>query len=274
MTRIHWRLILDEAHHGAYNMALDEALLISAAARHNLPALRLYAWDPATLSLGFAQPSQDIDMERLQTLGWGLVRRPTGGRAILHTDELTYSITAPIDDPLLHGSLLESYRKISVALLAALKYLNIPANGDKQYAETPGAAHQNPVCFETPSNYEITCGGKKLVGSAQARKHNGILQHGSLPLVGDISRITNVLRFESEKERDTAAVKVLARAATAASILSEPPSWQTAAQAFARGFTETFGIEFIDSRPTPEELTITEDLINTKYASDSWTLRI
>ena len=73
MTRIHWRLILDEAHHGAYNMALDEALLMTAAARHNSPALRLYAWDPATLSLGFAQPSQDIDMERLQTLGWGLV---------------------------------------------------------------------------------------------------------------------------------------------------------------------------------------------------------
>jgi lipoate-protein ligase A len=274
MEKVKWRLIIDEAHEGAYNMAFDEALLLSAATKHTPPTLRLYSWDPATLSLGFAQPSADVDRERLQKQGWGLVRRPTGGRAILHTDELTYSLTAPQDDPYLSGSLLESYRKISVALLAALRRLNIEANGDKHYGDAPTTGHQNPVCFESPSNYEITAQGKKLIGSAQARKHGGILQHGSLPLYGDITRITWALKYDNENERARAANQVVSRAITTASVLPVPPSWHTATQAFVEGFMESFDIVLLESKPTEEEAKTAAQLFTSKYASDAWTFRI
>ena len=105
-------------------MALDEACLLSSAERRSLPTLRLFSWEPPTLSLGYAQKSSEVNFQQLHEHGWGLVRRPTGGRAILHTDELTYSVTAPLDDPVMAGSLLESYQRISKALLAAL---NTPA---------------------------------------------------------------------------------------------------------------------------------------------------
>ncbi len=126
--------------------------------------------------------------------GWDLVRRPTGGRAILHTDELTYSVAGPQDEPRLAGSVLESYRVLAQALLYALQLLAIPAQAqEKPGTASTGSPNQNPVCFEVPSNYEITVGGKKLVGSAQARRKEGVLQHGSLPLYGDLTRIVQAL---------------------------------------------------------------------------------
>ncbi len=108
-------------------MAVDEALLDSAGQGLSLPCLRLYSWDPPCLSIGYAQPSADIDQQRLFALGWDWVRRPTGGRAILHTDELTYSVVASLAEPRVSGSVLESYQRLSTALLTALHSLSIPA---------------------------------------------------------------------------------------------------------------------------------------------------
>ncbi|HQK05745.1 MAG TPA: hypothetical protein PK558_07165, partial [Anaerolineaceae bacterium] len=133
----------------------------------------MYAWQPATLSLGFAQPHLDVDLAALEEEQWGLVRRPTGGRAILHVDELTYAVAGSDDEPFLAGGLLESYCKISRALLTGLARMNVTAFGDKAYTNEPPDNKKNPVCFETPSNYEITVDGKKLIGSAQSRKYGG-----------------------------------------------------------------------------------------------------
>src|SRR3989337_4154135 len=94
-----WRLVITPPARGAWNMALDESILEQIGRGASLPTLRLYAWDPACLSLGHAQPFADVDMTRLKERGWEVVRRATGGRAILHTDELTYSVIAPNDEP-------------------------------------------------------------------------------------------------------------------------------------------------------------------------------
>ncbi len=102
-------------------MAVDEAILEHIGRGQALPTLRLYAWEPACLSLGYAQPYADVDEARIKERGWEVVRRPTGGRAILHTDELTYSVTAPADEPRLAGSVLESYNRLAVALLQAVQ---------------------------------------------------------------------------------------------------------------------------------------------------------
>jgi lipoate-protein ligase A len=268
-----WRVILSDSGTGTWNMAMDEALLKSASSRQSLPTLRVYSWDPATLSLGFAQSVLEVDQKTLTKKGWGLVRRPTGGRAILHTDELTYSVTAPLDDPLLSGNLLESYRKISMALLAGLDYLGVNAAGDKEYDHQESQNNQNPVCFETPSNYEITAAGKKLIGSAQARKYGGLLQHGSLPLYGDLTRITQVLKYEDKISRIIASEKLTAHAVTLENVAGKVFTWQTVAEAIINGFSMVFDIRFEFSEPTSSEIQLASELEQSKYGSIDWTNR-
>lgn len=268
-----WRLLLTPPARGAWNMAVDEALLESVGRGDSLPALRLYAWQPPCLSLGYAQPFSDVDIPRLKERGWELVRRPTGGRAILHTDELTYSIVAPEHEPRLAGTLLESYNRLAGALLAALRLLGLPVEMQERSA-TSRAGNVNPVCFEVPSTYEITVGGKKLVGSAQARRKEGILQHGSLPLSGDLARITQALAFPDEAARARAAERLLARAATVESVLGRPVTWEEAAQAFIAAFGDTLDLDLQPRGLTPAEESRLEELVKNKYAHPEWTQRV
>ena len=170
---------------------------------------------------------------------WEVVRRATGGRAILHTDELTYSVTGSTEEPLLAGGVLESYNRIAQALLLAVKKLELPV--EMKEGKASDQATPNPVCFEVPSTYEITVDGKKLIGSAQARKREGVLQHGSLPLIGDLTRICQALVFENETASVDASKRLLARATTVESALGRAVRWETAAQAFIHAFEEQLG---------------------------------
>src|SRR5271169_6015035 len=111
-----WRLLITPPARGARNMAVDESILEHIGRGASLPTLRLYSWQPPCLSLGHAQPFADVDVPRLNARGWEVVRRPTGGRAILHTDELTYSVIAPTNERRVAGSLLESYNRLARAL--------------------------------------------------------------------------------------------------------------------------------------------------------------
>lgn len=276
-----WRVLRTPPARGAWNMAVDEAVLEFAARRDSPPTLRLYAWAPACLSLGYAQPAADADRETLRAQGWDLVRRPTGGRAILHTDELTYSVCGPQTEPRLAGGVLESYRVLAGALLEALHRLNIPAEANEKAGggppPAPGAAtltgqNQNPVCFEVPSNYEITVGGMKLVGSAQSRRKEGVLQHGSLPLYGDLLRIVQALAFPDEAARQRAGERLMARAATAEQILGAPLDWASAAAAFQAGFEQALNLRLEPGELTAGEIARAEELLEEKYANDGWTM--
>lgn len=291
-----WRLIKHPPAKGAWNMAVDEAILEAIGKGEVPPTLRLYAWEPACLSLGYSQPVADVDRARLVERGWDLVRRPTGGRAILHTDELTYSVIGPESDPRLSGSVLESYRRLSEALLDALHRLGIEAQASEkpaplqtlesatQTSEIPGVPstpasaesieQKNPVCFEMPSNYEITVAGKKLVGSAQSRRREGVLQHGSLPLTGDLGRITQALAFPDEASRSGAKERLLKRAATVESVLGFPVSWEQAAQAFTAAFANALNLELRLSGLTPGEETWAARLVGEKYGHPAWTERL
>lgn len=267
-----WRLIRTQPAAGAWNMAVDEAILEAVGRQQALPTLRLYAWDPPCLSLGFAQPVKDVDRAALEQSGWQLVRRPTGGRAILHTDELTYSVIAPLNEPRVAGGILESYSRLSQALLRALELLDLPARADKEYALPQGAQPGGPVCFEVPSNYEITVSGKKLIGSAQARRKEGVLQHGSLPLYGDLTRITRALRYVSEADRARAAERLLAHAANTA-LLGKDVTWEDSADAFARAFRDTLCLDFIEEGLSEAEQRRAEELVAQKYSNPAWTER-
>ena len=282
-SRTTWRLVNTPPASGAWNMAVDEAILEAAGRGDVPPTLRLYAWAPACLSLGYAQPVLDVDRAALQGLGWELVRRPTGGRAILHTDELTYSVCGPHGEPRLAGDVLQSYRVLAGALLRALHLVGIPAQvqtlpeGRADSANLPGqveAKSQNPVCFEVPSNYEITYAGKKIIGSAQARRKEGVLQHGSLPLCGDLRRIVQVLTFPNPAARVKAGERLSERATTAEEILGEPLSWEKAAKSFIVAFSEMLNLELCSDALTAHELVRAEGLIGEKYANKGWIDRI
>jgi lipoate-protein ligase A len=267
-----WRLIITPPARGAWNMALDESILEHIGSGESIPTLRLYAWNPACLSLGHAQPFADVDITRLKQHGWEVVRRATGGRAILHTDELTYSVIAPSNEPRMEGSVLESYSRLAQALLLAVQNLEIPVEmkeGKANDGSTP-----NPVCFEVPSTYEITVNGKKLIGSAQARKKEGVLQHGTLPLTGDLTRICQALVFENESARENASKRLLERATTVESALGRGISWETAAQAFVHAFEAQLGLRLERGELSESESKRTEELVREKYDHPSWTERV
>lgn len=267
-----WRLLHTPPASGAWNMAVDESILEHILRGESLPALRLYAWDPPCLSLGHAQPFADVDMERVKSHGWEVVRRLTGGRAILHTDELTYSVTGSASEPILSGSILESYNRIARALLFAVRELGLPVEM-KEHITEPATLNLNPVCFEVPSTYEITVDGKKLIGSAQARRKEGVLQHGSLPLTGDLTRICQALVFKDESARENAAQRLLARATTVESVTGVKTDWEKAAQTFVKGFESQLGIRFQRGELSRSESERAEELVKEKYANPIWTER-
>jgi len=262
-----WRLLINPPASGVWNMAVDESILESMGSGRSLPTLRLYAWEPACLSLGYAQPVTDVDMTRLQARGWEMVRRPTGGRAVLHTDELTYSVIAPLDEPRVAGTVLESYRRLAQALVQALNLLSLPVQVSENSSKAHGS-NPNPVCFEVPSTYEITVDGKKLVGSAQARRKEGVLQHGSLPLTGDLTRIIQVLAFPDELSRTQAAERLLGRATTVETALGRKVPWDEAAQAYISAFESVLALELQPGSLTAIEKERADELVRVKYGKD------
>ena len=276
-----WRLLLEGAHDGATNMAIDEAILEAVSAGSAPPTLRFYRWEPPCISLGFRQPAEDIDREHCSQEGWDLVRRPTGGRAILHMDELTYSVAAPEGEPRVGGGVVESYRRLAAGLLAGLSILGLqPAESRPDYPV--GAGEQGPVCFDGPARHEITLPqlqpdgatlARKLIGSAQARRKGCVLQHGALPLWGDITRIVDGLRFASPGEREAARVRLQARAMTLESGLGRRVAFEEAAEAMRSGFEQALNLALLPGELTATEREAVQRLYREKYAHDGWTLK-
>jgi len=270
--RATWRLLNTGVADGATNMAVDEAILEAVATGQSLPTLRFYAWQPPCLSVGYAQAVQDeVDLDACRARGIDLARRPTGGRAILHVDELTYSIVVPQSDPRVAGGIVESYRRLCQGLLVGLRTLGLDVV--QAGRKPPGAETLSAACFDAPSDYEITVEGRKLVGSAQARRRGVVLQHGALPLVGDITRIVDVLNL-SDSEREAFRATLRARAITLEAALGRAISFNEAARALADGFAQALNLELVPGELSPDELARTEVLRAEKYAADGWTFQL
>jgi lipoate-protein ligase A len=266
---LHFRLIQDAHRDGAHNMAVDEAVSQAVSAGAQAPTLRLYGWAPPAISIGSSQRFASVDALRCEAEGVGIVRRSTGGLAILHTDEFTYAVALPKEHVLAQGDVLSSYRRISEAIMAALTRLGVREVQANRVAKEDKA--QGPVCFEAPSDYEVIgmtdAGLKKLVGSAQWRRVDAVLQHGSLPLSGDIARICSYLSGAPEPER------VRKRAGTLSEALGKPVSWESVAAAWRDAFAETLDIVFETAPLSEQELAHADSLMTEKYANDAWNRR-
>jgi lipoate-protein ligase A len=189
-------------------MAVDEAILESHVSVEEAPSptLRLYGWDPPALSLGRAQITADAcDRDYLRRHAIDLVRRPTGGRAVLHEGERTYAVIGALDAAPFDGGVLEVYRKIADALEAGLRRLGVDARSTPvtRRAPSPRDSAAGPACFAAPTAHEIVVDGKKLVGSAQLRRRHAFLQHGSILLQSDARRLALAVGSDGASERFT-----------------------------------------------------------------------
>jgi lipoate-protein ligase A len=216
-----WRLLLAEPRSGAENMARDSALL-ARAAQTGETVFCVYSWKTPTLSFGRNQPARALyDVARLRRAGIDIVRRPTGGRAIIHHREVTYSVTAPLADA---PPLRDAYSRINTMLMAGLARLGVPTAlaGRGARAEAPSA---HP-CFEMPAEGELISGGHKLVGSAQWRDEGGLLQHGSILVDDDQSAIPDFLVAAQRTRQDP-----IPQPATLANLMGRSPAIEEVAAA-------------------------------------------
>jgi lipoate-protein ligase A len=266
--RATWRLIVDAEADGPSNMAADEAILRAVAAGSQPPTLRFYGWSPACLSLGRNQPLADADLAACRAAGIDVVRRPSGGQAVLHADELTYSVVLMQTDPRSEGGVLEAYRRISDGLLLGLEALGVAAI--QAVGQRGGNHTTTPICFETPSEYEVTVGGRKLVGSAQWRSRGGVLQHGSLPLVGDLTRIVRYVVME-EGEREQKRRRLLGRVVTLEEAAGRRLSFEDGVEALAGGLAQTLNLDLVRDELSEEERASAWSLRQSRYTAQDWT---
>jgi len=265
-----WRRLDTGFAGGARNMAVDEAILQQHAAGAVPPTLRFYGWQPPAVSIGYFQSmAGEVDRDACRRLGIGWVRRPTGGWAILHHMELTYSVV--VREELLPGGVLETYRALAQGLLTGLRSLGAPAELSALPAAHP-AEMNTSACFEHPSQYELVVGGRKLVGSAQTRKQGTILQHGAILLDIDYDLTFAVLRLSPE-ERTRQAALLRRRAVGLQEALGRRVTWEEARDAVAAGFAQALGLRLQTSELIAPELAGVQVLEREKYGNPEWNER-
>ncbi|MBW2975711.1 lipoate--protein ligase family protein [Candidatus Woesearchaeota archaeon] len=246
------------------NMAIDEALLAS-----KLPVIRFYRWKPAGLSIGYFQSIKDFNLKEIKKQKVGLVRRLTGGNAVLHDKELTYSFI--ISEEHMPKSIIESYKKISNGLMHGLRNLGLKAVMNKDVKKSRKSA----VCFNDPSWYEILIDKKKIVGSAQKRVDRKLLQHGAVLIDIDVDKYCSLFSNCSKemvsrvRERMTSINDELKRKKE-----FFPVSYIEAKEALIKGFEEKLSIDFIEDKLTEQEKERAKKLDKEKYSTQGWNLNL
>jgi len=234
-------------------MEYDERLAQSLTVSDQPSTVRVYGWQPPAISIGWHQSLEEIDLKKCSQAGIDVVRRPTGGRAILHSDEVTYSVVMVAD----RSSVLGVYQRISEALVCALRSLGVEACLEKSQPHFPSLYRlpSSVACFASAARYEIHVCGNKLVGSAQRRfaRANGeevVLQHGSILLGPDHLRIVEFLKMPSGSDPECLRKELKEKTTDLSSALGRRAMFNEVAEAVQRGFEESWGIEFLPEVPS------------------------
>lgn len=258
---------------GRYNMAVDEAIQNACRRGEVKSTLRFYQWKPACLSLGrFQDVAREVSLQGLRSLGVDLVRRPTGGKAVLHDNELTYSIVIPEDE--LPGTILETYQELSRALVAGIRSLGIPA--ELAALEHGVTARDNrfrqAACFSAPSWYEIVACDKKITGSAQVRRGGIILQHGSIPFDMDYHKLVTCLNTSSDQHAMRVESMLARKSAGLAQIRGSGVSRRELESALASAFGTILNWDLEKGTLSPNEIREALELSQGKYGDCFWTM--
>lgn len=274
MKQLKWRYIDSGNCSPAYNMALDEALLDWHSKGLIPPTIRFYGWNRATLSIGYFQKvEKEINLEVVKAKSLGFVRRPTGGRGVLHDRELTYSVIVSEDYPDMPKTVTEAYRVISEGILEGFKMLGLDAYFSVPKTEEDRDSLKNPrsaVCFDAPSWYELVVEGRKVAGSAQTRQKGVILQHGSILLDIDEDLLFSLFKYSSERVKEKMQINFKNKAVAINSLRETPVTIEEAKEAFRKGFEKGLQIELVPYVLTDEEQNIVNSIAKEKYESDEW----
>lgn len=244
------------------NMAVDEVLARSSS---DHPVLRFYAWDAPAVSFGYFQRSQEIDVAACRRSGIRLVRRPTGGRAVLHRRDLTYSVIIPLRPPWSGLSIHESYRRINACLERGLKIFGVSTSMRNGSSQAPRVS--SPFCLSAVARDELLVGGKKVLGSAQRRFPTALLQQGSILLDFDPNDHFALLRGGER----AAASRSFDLIGSLREALGWLPDRDEVESAISEGFAGELGIQFQEGHLDPAELTLADQLATSRYASEEWT---
>lgn len=271
-----WNFINTGSKDPYYNMAMDEALLNFVSRGEIDPVIRFYTWNPATLSIGYFQRLQkEIDIDKVKEKGFGLVRRQTGGRGVLHDKELTYSVIVPESHPNMPSTVTEAYRVISQGLLEGFK--NLGFNTYFAVPKTPEERQKlkqlrSSVCFDAPSWYELVVEGRKIAGSAQTRQKGVILQHGSILQDIDIDELFDMFIYKNERLKLKMKEAFVEKAVAINDISDKHITISQMEEAFEKGFKKGLNIELKPLELTEAQLAEVEELTE-KYRSDEWMFR-
>jgi lipoyl(octanoyl) transferase len=272
-----WRFIDSGNCSPSFNMALDEALLDWHSEGKIPPVVRFYGWDPATLSVGYFQKvEKEIDLDAVKGLNLGFVRRPTGGRGVLHEHELTYSVIVSENHPEMPKTVTEAYRVISEGILKGFHQLGLDAYFSVPKSAEERDALKNPrsaVCFDAPSWYELVVEGRKVAGSAQTRQKGVILQHGSILLDLDEDKLFSLFKYPSERVKERMRKAFSSKAVAINAISPRRISLEEAKEAFYKGFAEGLNIDLEPYELTSEELDYVRKIAKERYESDEWNFK-
>ncbi|WP_374988459.1 biotin/lipoate A/B protein ligase family protein [Priestia megaterium] len=272
-----WRFIDSNNRSPYYNMALDEALLEWHSKGEIPPTIRFYGWNPPTLSIGYFQKAEkEINFDKVKELGLGFVRRPTGGRGVLHDEELTYSVIVSEEYPNMPKTVTEAYRVISEGLLEGFRSLGLEAYFAIPRSEEEKNSLKNPrssVCFDAPSWYELVVEGRKIAGSAQTRQKGVILQHGSILLEIDEDKLFSVFNYPNVRVKERMQRAFRSKAVAINAIAGRKISIEEAKEAFYKGFASALDIDLEPYTLSEEEEAYVEELARTKYGSDEWNFK-
>ena len=261
-----------QAFTGAYNMAVDQAILAEVEAGNSPPTFRLYGWSPACISLGHSQNAErELDMERVRHFGYDVVIRPTGGRAVLHIQELTYSLIAAHDSETWCATQDLSYRTISQAVAQCLAEAGFGVTLDRGYpVEKPQGLRAMTPCFSSTARSEVVWGERKVVGSAQRRLRHAFLQHGSILVSRGHRNMVECLKLD--EERRVQYLEILDRnAISLEEAFGRPVTWTELAQGFSERFATAVGITLTPDTLTKNEFDTVQRLVwsNHRGATDA-----
>jgi len=264
-----WRIIDTGLCTAAFNMAIDEAIAVRVRRDLSPPTLRIYGWKQRAVSIGYFQRAGDLNLGHCSENDIQIVRRPTGGRAVYHNHEITYSFSVQTRTGLFSHGLFDSYKKISVALALALSKCGLSPQSRKHKPNpkfnVQNSKLYNPLCFRSVSYGEISVDKIKVIGSAQKRWADGLLQQGSIPFTVDEDEVAEIFQLDQVPMRD----KPLMGLRQIVPSLSH----DELKKAIRNAFEEAFQITFVTSAPSQEEIVLARDLEAQKYLNDAWTFR-
>ena len=277
MTIETWRFIDSGNSSPSYNMALDEALLDWHSEGEIPPTIRFYGWDPATLSIGYFQNvHKEINLDEVKKHELGFVRRPTGGRGVLHEHELTYSVIVSENHPKMPPTVTEAYRVISEGILKGFQTLGLDADfsipktaEERNDLKSPRSA----VCFDASSWYELVVEGRKVAGSAQTRQKGVILQHGSILLEIDEDKLFSLFHYSSDRVKERMKNAFRKKAVAINDMVDQPVKIDEAKTAFFQGFEEGLSIKLEPHELTTEERSYVEQIMHDRYSTDEWNFK-